>query len=274
MAGDVRCDVCGRTFQHEASGPTVRCPYCQMTVKLPTEAADGGSSPGAAPQARASAAGDWRVYTCDGQRYGPITKDELDRWAAEKRLTASCQVYQDGWPTWRTAPELYPSLPPATAGVMAASAAAPNVGPGLGGASSNRYAAPAFSGGGGAAAYQLPHRGVLILLFGILGWAVFGAVCGVLAVALPSSLLYGVFGEVFSILGFAVCGVFALTACIMGYADLQKMKAGEMDNSGHGMTMAGIVLGIFQCVPLAVLIVIAIVVIWITAAAGNAGNRF
>ncbi len=228
MAGDVRCDVCGRTFPYATSGApasTVRCPYCQMTVKLPAPEVESGRSPGDVVPAR-DAAGDWHVYTCDGQRYGPITRDELDRWAAEKRLTATCQVYQDGWPAWRMAPEFYPNLPPATAAISP-SAAAPNVASGLSGApaSQNPYAAPRFAGAGGAAAYQLPHRGVLILVFGILAWT--------------------------------VCGVFALPAWIMGYADLQKMKAGEMDNSGYGMTMAGMVLGAI----LSVLVGLAIVLV-------------
>src|SRR5207249_1251313 len=96
-------------------------------------------SSAAAEKSSATAAANWHVYTCDGQRFGPITKDELDRWAEEKRLTASCQVYQDGWPTWRLAREFYPNLPPATVGA-GASAAAPNVGGAF--AAQNPYSAP------------------------------------------------------------------------------------------------------------------------------------
>ena len=152
----------------------------------------------------------------------------------------NCQVYQDGWPAWRMAPEFYPNLPPATASVMAPSAAAPNVGAGLGGpgASPNPYAAPMFAGGGGAAAYQLAHRGVLILVLGILG--------------------------------FVMCGCFtALPAWIMGYGDLQKMRAGQMDKEGYGMTMAGMVLGIIQCVLWIVMVVAWIFIFGFAAAAGN-----
>src|SRR5436305_15341146 len=106
MATDVRCDACGGTFQHEGAGPSAQCPYCQATVNVPSEAGPLSSAPASAPSAASPsatekplvpAAGAWHVYTCDGQRFGPITKEELDRWAEEKRLTASCQVYQDGW---------------------------------------------------------------------------------------------------------------------------------------------------------------------------------
>src|SRR5438309_2920468 len=102
MATEMRCDACGRTFQHEGSEQSVKCPYGRMTVNLPSAASAGSSaatpagSPAAAEKSSASAAGAWHVFTCDGQRFGPISKDELDRWAEEKRLTASCQVYQDG----------------------------------------------------------------------------------------------------------------------------------------------------------------------------------
>src|SRR5438874_13818382 len=139
-----------------------------MTGKLPAGANAGSVAPTSTPSAAAaeksspSAPGAWHVFTCDGQRFGPITKEELDRWVEEKRLTGSCQVYQDGWPTWRMARELYANLPPAAA-TASASAAAPNVGGTSGtSASQNPYAAPMFSGSGalsGAAAYQVPHRG-------------------------------------------------------------------------------------------------------------------
>jgi hypothetical protein len=211
-----------------------------MTVKLPPPP-ESAPSPSTAAADKAGA-GNWHVYTCDGQRYGPITKDDLDRWATEKRLTQSCQVYQDGWPTWRMASELYSDLPAAAAGMVAGAGAAPNV-PGSFAASSNPYAAPAFAGAGGAVVYQIPHRGSLILVLGILG--------------------------------LVLCGCFtALPAWIMGHADLQKMKAGQMDNSGYGMTMAGMVLGIIYCVLWLLVVVLWIVIFGILGAAGAGANRF
>jgi hypothetical protein len=231
MAMDVRCNVCGRTFEHEGAGPTVRCPYCQMTVKVPQD--EGRRSPAGSSAASETSADNWYVYTCDAERFGPITKEELDRWAAESRLTASCQVYQEGWPAWRTARELYPHLTPAAAGGFDA---APNVGGASAAGSQNPYAAPTYSGGGslGTSAYQLPHRGAMILAFGILGWF--------------------------------VCFPLAIPAWVMGHGDLEKMRAGAMDPSGYGMTMAGMVLGIVQCVLLLVSLLLAAVVIAILAA--------
>ena len=57
-----------------------------------------------------------------------------------------------------------------------------------------------------------PHRGVLILIFGILG--------------------------------FAPCLPFGIIAWIMGKGDLNKMAAGLMDDKGAGMTKVGMILGI------------------------------
>jgi hypothetical protein len=60
-----------------------------------------------------------------------------------------------------------------------------------------------------------PHRGVLILILGILG--------------------------------FVLCGPFtAIPAWIMGNGDIKQMNAGTMDPSGRGMTNAGRILGMIE----------------------------
>lgn len=59
-----------------------------------------------------------------------------------------------------------------------------------------------------------PHRGVMILVFGILG-----LVC---------------------------CFIFGIVAWVMGNSDLQAMEAGQMDRSGEGLTKAGKIIGIIS----------------------------
>jgi hypothetical protein len=83
-----------------------------------------------------------------------------------------------------------------------------------------------------------PHRGVLILVFGIVG-----IVC---------------------------CVIFGIIAWAMGSSDLREMNAGRMDPSGRGLTQAGQICGIIS-VAFAVLGVI----IWIImfAIGGAAGFR-
>jgi uncharacterized BrkB/YihY/UPF0761 family membrane protein len=71
-----------------------------------------------------------------------------------------------------------------------------------------------------------PHRGVMILVFGILG--------------------------------LIVCFIFGIVAWVMGKGDLQKMKAGQMDREGEALTRVGYILGIVSTV-----IVLAAFVIWL-----------
>jgi hypothetical protein len=60
-----------------------------------------------------------------------------------------------------------------------------------------------------------PHRGTMILIFGILG-----LVC---------------------------CVVFGIIAWVMGKGDLEKIRTGQMDPAGEGTTKAGMVCGIISC---------------------------
>lgn len=64
--------------------------------------------------------------------------------------------------------------------------------------------------------YLAPHRGVMILVFGILG--------------------------------FVSCGIFAILAWVMGNTDLAEMDAGRMDPSGRDITNVGRILGMILCI--------------------------
>jgi len=68
--------------------------------------------------------------------------------------------------------------------------------------------------------YAVPHRGVTVLVLGILG--------------------------------LVVCFAFGIAAWIMGNRDLSEMDAGRMDRSGSGMTQGGRICGMVS-VGLAVL---------------------
>lgn len=84
-----------------------------------------------------------------------------------------------------------------------------------------------------------PHRGVLILVFGILSWM--------------------------------VCGIFGIVAWVMGNTDLQAMQAGHMDPSGEGLTKAGKIVGMISVILNIVMIPIVIIFIILAAIAGAAG---
>ncbi|MCH6550651.1 MAG: DUF4190 domain-containing protein [Planctomycetes bacterium] len=61
-----------------------------------------------------------------------------------------------------------------------------------------------------------PHRGAMILVFGILG--------------------------------IVICLIFGIVAWVMGNGDLAAMREGTMDASGEGLTQAGKICGIISVV--------------------------
>ncbi len=81
---------------------------------------------------------------------------------------------------------------------------------------------------GGARADVAPHRGVLVLIMGILSWM--------------------------------VCPFFGIVAWVMGNTDLAEMRAGRMDRSGEAMTQIGKIIGIVSVIlnVFAILIVVVL----------------
>lgn len=75
----------------------------------------------------------------------------------------------------------------------------------------------------------------------------------------------------FGILGIVCCVIFGIVAWVMGSGDLKEMAEGRMDPSGEGMTKAGKILGIIGCAltVLGVLAWLAMVVFGIAFAGMN-----
>jgi hypothetical protein len=87
-----------------------------------------------------------------------------------------------------------------------------------------------------------PHRGVLILILGILSF----------------------FG----------CSIFtAIPAWVMGNSDLKEMDAGTMDPAGRGMTQAGKILGIIAVVLAILTVVVIVALLALGILGGVAGHR-
>jgi hypothetical protein len=126
------CPSCKKTIRvgDQHAGKKARCPHCQGVVEIPAATA-GGSATGAAT---------WHVQTPE-DRFGPITKAELDQWAKERRIDQDCQIWCEGWPEWKFAPEVYPHLAQA-----AAQTTAPTTAPTFGGV--NLGGPPALPGAG------------------------------------------------------------------------------------------------------------------------------
>ncbi len=102
---------------------------------------------------------------------------------------------------------------------------------------------PQVNPGGYQGGHMKPHRGVLILVFGILS--------------------------------FFICVLFGIASWVMGNSDLSEMDAGLMDPSGRGLTQAGKILGMVSCLLTVLGLVLGIVLFalgMIGVAAGAAGS--
>jgi hypothetical protein len=62
----------------------------------------------------------------------------------------------------------------------------------------------------------------------------------------------------FGILGLALCVILGVVAWIMGRSDLDEMRTGTMDSSGEGLTRAGMICGIVS-----VVLTVGTLVLWI-----------
>ena len=226
MAIESECDGCGVQLRvaDEHVGRQAKCPQCGLLYTVPAQSSSrqenaeaAGPVPSQSAPTENSPNGDaveggwsvsWFVKTLDGQTYGPIDKNEMDRWAAEGRINAQCQIRQSSSDTWQSASAVYPQLTAATAPPSSSAADNPF--------KDNPYHSPQAK----STSYRQPHRGTLVLVFGILG--------------------------------FLVCIMLSPAAWIMGRNDLKQMDAGVMDPEGRTLTQVGMILGIINsCIMLA-----------------------
>jgi len=84
-----------------------------------------------------------------------------------------------------------------------------------------------------------PHRGVLVLVLGILS--------------------------------IVICGILGPVAWIMGKGDIRKIDQGQMDPTGRGLTMGGMICGIIGTILLSLGILYVIVVVVIIGGMAAAG---
>jgi predicted RNA-binding Zn-ribbon protein involved in translation (DUF1610 family) len=55
----------------------------------------------------------WHVQTPDGSYWGPVSRSELDDWAAKGRITPGCKLLPAGASEWFEASKVLARLPPA-----------------------------------------------------------------------------------------------------------------------------------------------------------------
>ncbi len=211
---EVNCPNCQQLLrlQSEDSGKQARCPKCQTVFVIPGENPNAGQPQSGATTPEETPSDQWHLKIDDGRTFGPVDREELDSWKNEGRVIGTSQLRRTTDAQWVPASEIYPDL----GSSQAFSAPAKNpyaANPGANPSGGNPYTSPASRG---VSTHYEPHRGVLILVFGILG-----IMC---------------------------CCIFAICAWVMGSTDLAKMKRDAMDPDGRGLTQAGFILGIIGTV--------------------------
>ena len=68
------------------------------------------SAPPPRPAGPKPSAAQWYVTTAAGEQFGPVPPSTLREWIQSQRVTADCQVFQEGWPQWKRAAEQFPEL--------------------------------------------------------------------------------------------------------------------------------------------------------------------
>jgi hypothetical protein len=184
------------------------------------------------------------MKTPEEQVFGPASFQDLERWVKEGRITADCHLCQGAASNWQPADWLFPSLksqptfhplltPPAPTVTFPRNPTySPSQYPPAGG---NPNAPPGTYGPAGR--YQVPHRGPLILILGIMGL-------------------------------FVQCPIFPLMSWVMGSNDLREMQAGRMDPAGRDLTRAGMVIGMV----LSILWIAGILFLFVAMLAGIIGG--
>lgn len=101
---EIECPNCSAAYRvgFELAGHRVQCARC--SERFEAGAAAGGDPP--EPAGRL-----WRFRMPGGQRFGPLSKPELDEYLDEGIITAECQIHCEGKGDWRWAAEVYPDVP-------------------------------------------------------------------------------------------------------------------------------------------------------------------
>jgi hypothetical protein len=260
------CQGCQRTLRvpDEHAGRKARCPQCQTIFRVPdasqaetpapqtdTPATNqfhpvassipaagplASSYPSHAPEVR------WRVRLSDGREYGPVSRQELDSWYQQNRLTPDSQIQQEGNASWLPATTLYPALARPSAFPVAPAPNPPNPfgknlpsganpfgdqpsSPYGGSAYPNPYAASPY---GPQTTYHLPpNRGGTVL--------------------------------VLAILGFLFCCVLNIVAIFMALEDKKQIAAGRMSAENEGLLTAGLIVSIIPLALAALWLVIVLI---------------
>ena len=102
---------CPHCFQslilpYTEAGLKVNCPNCHGPIQLTAAHQEKKSERKRSPPQTDL----WFLKAEDGSDYGPVTKEVLDQWFAEGRISADCQLLHVGDEQWHWASDLFPEL--------------------------------------------------------------------------------------------------------------------------------------------------------------------
>lgn len=118
MAIVFSCNQCNHRLRvpEDVAGKRIKCPQCQQVLRIP-EASQASLADQAEPQPTQTPPTEpseedrlLQLKTPDGSIYGPVSRDEMDQWFSEGRITELCELLDQQGNHWRWANQVYPSL--------------------------------------------------------------------------------------------------------------------------------------------------------------------
>ena len=162
------CPGCQRKLRVDAehAGKEARCPKCNAVYTVP-QLADTATRD---PHDR------WKLQTPEGRDYGPVSREMLETWISEGRVSEDCKLLCEADGVWHAAGDLYSVLRPVQVATVV---------------QVDDSAAWAQGGDPEKAPFRgyltNPHRGGVILALGILSWAIGCPIFGVVAWVMGSN---------------------------------------------------------------------------------------
>ena len=113
MAIVFHCIGCNHVLRvpEDVAGKRIKCPQCHEVLRIPETSEEhlAEAMPSHPPHA-VGAEPMLQLKTPDGNVYGPVPRSDMDRWLAEGRITAQCELLDEQGQHWRWATEVYPQL--------------------------------------------------------------------------------------------------------------------------------------------------------------------
>src|SRR6187551_2939190 len=116
MPLEIACPSCEGQFRvpDTAAGKKIRCPKCKGAIEVPAAQAmvapapqPPAAPPSPPPPPKPTAAKpqpqpeQWYLKTEEGEEYGPVSREELETWKEDGRITADCQLLRAGSEQWQ-----------------------------------------------------------------------------------------------------------------------------------------------------------------------------